>query len=432
MSEASKSARAAMKAKAERISAASNDKVDASSWTPGEPMNADAKTGMRPISRRAFKSGGKVSGEATPQRMDRKPRKSGGLAVEMMNRNQKEANEDRPGVKHVGGLKTGGRAKKADGGGFTDPRVAATDALGPASQRAGVPTGRMAFSNSAGAFGKQMGIKTGGRVKRADGGKTDNRDMTPSQRAEFQQGSEDAFDKGEGYRRGGKAKKYADGGSPKKWIAGAIKHPGALHKALGVPEGKDIPEKKLNKAEHSKSPIVAKRARLAKTLKGFHHKDGGLVSKDDPAGLRPKGGRVARKDGGSVSANDDLSTIRKKVGTAVHSCAYKDGGRLERKSGGRAKGKTNINIIIGAQKPAPGPMMPPGGPMPDMGAPPVPPPMGPSGAPPGAPAAPPMPPPQMQPPMGRKAGGRVANVHTGSGGGLGRLEKIETQRRSDR
>lgn len=55
----------------------------------------------------------------------------------------------------------------------------------------------------------------------------------------------------------------------KNWIAGAIKKPGALHKALGVPEGKKIPEKKLVKAEHSKSPLMRKRANLAKTLKGF-------------------------------------------------------------------------------------------------------------------------------------------------------------------
>ena len=53
----------------------------------------------------------------------------------------------------------------------------------------------------------------------------------------------------------------------KKWIQGAIKKPGALHKALGVPEGKKIPESKLEKAEHSKSPLMRKRANLAKTLK---------------------------------------------------------------------------------------------------------------------------------------------------------------------
>ena len=57
-----------------------------------------------------------------------------------------------------------------------------------------------------------------------------------------------------------------------KWIAGAIKHPGSLHKALGVPQGKKIPEKKLEKAEHSKNPSLRKKAVLAETLKGFRKK----------------------------------------------------------------------------------------------------------------------------------------------------------------
>lgn len=56
----------------------------------------------------------------------------------------------------------------------------------------------------------------------------------------------------------------------KKWIQEAIKHPGALHKTLGVPKGNKIPESKLKKAEHSKNPTTAKRARLAETLKGMH------------------------------------------------------------------------------------------------------------------------------------------------------------------
>ena len=30
-----------------------------------------------------------------------------------------------------------------------------------------------------------------------------------------------------------------------KWIAGSIKHPGKLHKQLGVPLDKKIPEKKI-------------------------------------------------------------------------------------------------------------------------------------------------------------------------------------------
>jgi len=55
-----------------------------------------------------------------------------------------------------------------------------------------------------------------------------------------------------------------------KWIAGAIKHPGALHKQLGVPQGERIPEKKLSAAA-KKGGTLGKRARLAQTLKGFHH-----------------------------------------------------------------------------------------------------------------------------------------------------------------
>jgi hypothetical protein len=55
----------------------------------------------------------------------------------------------------------------------------------------------------------------------------------------------------------------------KNWIAGAIKKPGALHKEMGVPEGKKIPEKRLAKAA-SQGGKLGQRARLAETLKGFH------------------------------------------------------------------------------------------------------------------------------------------------------------------
>lgn len=55
---------------------------------------------------------------------------------------------------------------------------------------------------------------------------------------------------------------YAKGG----WISGAIKRPGALHRALHVPEGEKIPAKKLAKAVHSDNPRLRKEAALAKTL----------------------------------------------------------------------------------------------------------------------------------------------------------------------
>ncbi|KTD29677.1 hypothetical protein [Legionella maceachernii] len=57
----------------------------------------------------------------------------------------------------------------------------------------------------------------------------------------------------------------------KKWIQKAIKHPGALHKELGVPKGKKIPEKKLEQAA-KKGGKEGRRARLAETLKGMRKK----------------------------------------------------------------------------------------------------------------------------------------------------------------
>jgi hypothetical protein len=52
----------------------------------------------------------------------------------------------------------------------------------------------------------------------------------------------------------------------KKWIQKAIKHPGALHKQLGIPEGKKIPAGKL-RAAAEKGGKLGRRARLAETLK---------------------------------------------------------------------------------------------------------------------------------------------------------------------
>lgn len=54
----------------------------------------------------------------------------------------------------------------------------------------------------------------------------------------------------------------------KNWISGAIKHPGALHEQLGVPQGKPIPAKTLRRAAGSDGKL-GQRARLAMTLKGL-------------------------------------------------------------------------------------------------------------------------------------------------------------------
>jgi hypothetical protein len=51
----------------------------------------------------------------------------------------------------------------------------------------------------------------------------------------------------------------------KKWIQGAIKKPGQLHRDLGVPQGEKIPKSKIDAAA-ARGGKVGKRAQLAKTL----------------------------------------------------------------------------------------------------------------------------------------------------------------------
>jgi hypothetical protein len=58
----------------------------------------------------------------------------------------------------------------------------------------------------------------------------------------------------------------------KKWVQDMHMKKGALHKALHVKSDEKIPEGKLKKAEHSKSPLMRKRVSLAETLKGMKKK----------------------------------------------------------------------------------------------------------------------------------------------------------------
>ena len=50
-----------------------------------------------------------------------------------------------------------------------------------------------------------------------------------------------------------------------------IKHPGALHRELGVPQGQKIPEAKLQQALHSPDPHRRAQAQFAENAKGFDH-----------------------------------------------------------------------------------------------------------------------------------------------------------------
>jgi hypothetical protein len=329
-----------------------HERTDASGYEPPGALNGDVQTGMRVLSRRQYASGGSVPGSMSCAHAGRKPRATGGKAIAdaMINRDDREANKSRAGIKFIGGFMAGGRAQKAVGGPM---------GLQPVPQM------------------KRPMPSVMQRPVRASGGKV-HKDEAQDRELIHKMGCACAK------CRGGRAGRASGGGN---WIAGAIKHPGALHKELHVPQGEKIPAKKLDKAAQMGGKEGA-RARLAKTLKGFHKSAGGVID----GGTRPKGGRMARK------------------------------------GGGRTKKGMNVNIIIAPSQPSPRPMMPP------PGGPPMPPGAGPMGLHAGAP--PPVGPPQMPPAgagMPRKDGGSVVGkfakpgrypLKDGAGGAKGRREKI--------
>jgi hypothetical protein len=181
--------REAMKRRAQDRVKPGSDAVDASGWKPEgstEPLNTTAKVGLRPISKRAFKRGGKVSGEDAKHNASRAERKAGGVAhgagaaaatsdcmkgVDVKKGASKEhiGGLKRGGLKR-GGLKRGGKAGGGPLGGFnaiTSPEQA-NGVASASNNAAGVAPNRFNFGPSGGTG--ILHVKKGGKVVKKAGG----------------------------------------------------------------------------------------------------------------------------------------------------------------------------------------------------------------------------------------------------------------------
>jgi uncharacterized protein YdaT len=135
---------------------------------------------------------------------------------------------------------------------------------------------------------------------------------------------------------GDKALSHEGGGAVSgHWIKGAIKHPGALHRDLGVPEGEKIPAAKLKAAEHSDNPKTRKRAQLADTMK--HFATGGKV-KTFPIPSRPAPSGGEDNQPPKFMGADEPDTSAYAGGGMIRQASYAGGGAVCNSSMRYAKG----------------------------------------------------------------------------------------------
>jgi len=378
MYQTAKKAREAMKSKAKRLASDRPlQKVDSSTFKPPEMLNADVKTGLRPVSRRAYKSGGKVDGSCGPMRADRKARKSGGkteataYANAKVNRNVKDANEEREGIKHVGGMKRGGSAYARGGMPIKDhPYHSKSDAelryiIKDAGEAARAMRGHS--PKSEGKYLDQVNDASTVLNYRKKGGSR----VTSSD-----------SDKNDTFRHGGRAKKYNGGpmAGANRMMADASQRAGVPNAMLGfsgVKRGALSPMratglKKGGKADDAAQDkaLVKKAVRQHETAQhGGKHSElklrrGGYAKKQGGGGLglampslTPAEEEMLRRgqDPYEGDTTRGLTDMPKRAGkptpsagsvlTGAASMYRKDGGKVRKADGGGA-GKSEIERVL--------------------------------------------------------------------------------------
>lgn len=444
-------------------------KVDASDFQPYADPNMDKKTGKRPINPRAYKRGGKVApmegGKAAKRgdRMMAKGRKGkmggGSISAEdraRMNEMAAEAAKEKPKQQAPKAAnvpmpprrpepapqfrakediqspyKKGGRTKKMMGGDITaggNPQIP--------SSRAGTSLLRKAVG---------LDYKKGGKVKKMNGGP-------------MMAGPTQTLMKRKTPMNNPAAK--APAVVPMRAKGGKVSEMEWEHSKEDLAQDKKLAKKHGMSLEKWEKSELDKKHDKQQSAKGLCW--GGRAKKKGGGGMRSERTQQAiadRKAIDSIEKDEPLNTKRylyQKSGETGKQTGYdsfgedemRRGGRTKRASGGRAKGKSNINIVIAPQPAAQGPMMGAMPPRPPMPLPPPPMAGAPGGMPPGAMGGAPMPMPVPMPmPMGggapapqgagvpglpgmaplpRKSGGRVKSykdMTAGAGSGEGRLQK---------